>query len=150
MNCPCQSGESYESCCARFITHQATPENALQLMRSRYTAYVLKQGDYLKYTWLDRYSPPDLDFQQDIKWLGLDIIEYSPQGESAIVEFEARFLESGRVQGLHERSRFVRENGRWFYTDGDMMDPLIVSSKPSRNQACPCGSGKKFKRCCAA
>jgi SEC-C motif domain protein len=150
VNCPCQSGKKYSACCGRFITQQAWPENAEQLMRSRYTAYVLKQRDYLLDTWQPQHRPSDLVLDDSIRWLGLTIIEAQPaEGSNAIVEFEARMLVNGAVDAIHERSRFVLEQGRWIYTHGEMLTPSFQSWKPGRNEACPCGSGKKFKRCCA-
>ena len=65
------------------------------------------------------------------------------------VEFEARLLVDGRVEAMHENSNFVRQQGRWLYTDGETLAPSLAPWKPGRNEPCPCGSGKKFKRCCA-
>ena len=67
----------------------------------------------------------------------------------ATVEFEARLLFEGRVEAMRELSSFVRDNGQWLYTDGKMLTPGFTPWKPGRNEACPCGSGRKFKRCCA-
>lgn len=151
MNCPCQSNKEYADCCERFITQQSLPENAEQLMRSRYTAYVFGQRDYLMESWHPAYRPECLQLDDDIRWLGLTIL-HAPQAVSgkAEVEFEARLLESQTVQGLHERSQFVMEQGRWLYTQGEMLKPGFQPWKPGRNESCPCGSGQKFKRCCAA
>ncbi len=149
VNCPCQSGKKYAACCERFITQQALPENAEQLMRSRYSAYVLKQLDYLLDTWQPLHRPAELALDDSIRWLGLTIIDAPPVEDGyAIVEFEARMLVGGTVDAMHERSRFVLEQGRWLYTSGEMLTPSFQSWKPGRNETCPCGSGKKFKRCC--
>jgi len=148
LNCPCQSGVSYECCCGRFISHHALAENAQQLMRSRYTAYVLTKRDYLLNTWHADYRPDELKFDDTIKWLGLDILQYSTQGMDALVEFEALLMVDGWVEALHEKSQFVQQQGHWLYTRGEMMEPTIKHWKPGRNTSCPCGSGLKFKRCC--
>ena len=148
MNCPCHSGIKFELCCARFISHQAVAENAGQLMRSRYTAYVLNKLDYLIDSWHPDYRPADLQLDQSIKWLRLDIVQHSTLGEQATVEFEALLLVDGRVEVMHEKSQFVFERGRWLYTTGEMMQPSSKSWQPGRNAGCPCGSGLKFKRCC--
>ncbi|MCP4076304.1 MAG: zinc chelation protein SecC [Gammaproteobacteria bacterium] len=148
MNCPCQSGESYELCCGRFISHQALAENAQQLMRSRYTAYALNEQDYLMQSWHPDYRPADLQQDDSIKWLRLDILGCLIEGDKAMVEFEAQLLLDGKVQGLHEKSQFVVDQGRWLYTSGEMIEPGFKSWKPGRNEECPCGSGFKFKRCC--
>lgn len=117
-------------------------------MRSRYSAYALQISDYLQQTWHAHYRPQDLTLQADIKWIGLQIIEFQSAPESASVEFEARLLHAGKVEALHELSRFVLQQGQWLYTSGDPLMPSFSPYKPGRNEICPCGSGSKFKRCC--
>ncbi len=108
-------------------------------MRSRYSAYVLKLSDYLLDTWHASTRPLNLDISSDdTPWLRLLIIAT----ESEHVEFAA-FYRGGQ---LHEKSRFVNEEGRWYYLDGEVLPP--IEEKVGRNAPCPCGSGKKFKRCC--
>ena len=148
MNCPCQSGETYDLCCARFISHQKVAENALQLMRSRYTAYALNKLDYLIESWHQNYRPGELQLDDNIKWLNLEIIQTSTHGDGAMVEFEALLLVDGKVDSLREKSQFVLQQGHWLYTTGEMMSPSRQTYKPGRNESCPCGSGFKFKRCC--
>ena len=118
-------------------------------MRSRYCAYVLGETAYLRDTWHADFRPADLDADGRIRWLGLVIIADSEQGDRASVEFEARFLRDGRVDALHEVSEFLRLDGRWLYTRGEQRPPGFKPWKPARNEPCPCGSGVKFKRCCA-
>ena len=90
-------------------------------MRSRYTAYVLRQEPYLKATWHTSTRPLDAVAQEDgTKWLGLDVRKHVPADDTATVEFVARYKIGGRAHRLHEVSRFVREDGRWFYVDGDI------------------------------
>jgi SEC-C motif-containing protein len=125
------------------------PENAEQLMRSRYSAYALGELDYLKASWHADFLPADLVIDERIGWLGLTIISSNQLGCQATVEFEARLLLDGRVDAMHENSNFVSVGGRWLYTDGEMLAPSFTPWKPARNEPCPCGSGKKFKRCCA-
>ncbi len=149
MQCPCQSGLRYEDCCGRFISGQESPQTAQQLMRSRYSAYVVKQAEYLRETWYPSYRPAEFNLDDSIHWVKLDIIDALIRGQEAEVEFEALFLAKGQIDGLHERSRFVYENGRWFYTTGTLMPIRFKPWKPGRNESCPCGSGHKFKRCCA-
>lgn len=117
-------------------------------MRSRYSAYVLNQVDYLQQTWHPDYRPSTLKLDPAVQWTGLTVMDFSGQGDRAEVEFEARFIVDGRVEGLHERSDFVLEQGRWYYTRGEILTPTFSTRKPGRNEACPCGSGRKFKRCC--
>ena len=118
-------------------------------MRSRYSAYALGNADYLLASWHPSERPPRLEIDPRIHWLGLDILAEDRRGDFATVEFEARYLQAGRVEAMHELSRFQRHQGRWFYTDGAMLAPSFHAWKPARNESCPCGSGLKFKRCCA-
>ena len=126
--CPCgQQGRkgwalSYADCCARYIENFATlpAPDAAQLMRSRYSAFVLENAAYLQATWQHSQRPAALDFDPGARWLGLSVKDFRVTGEdSAEVEFVARFRVAGRAVRLHERSRFVREEGRWFYLDGE-------------------------------
>lgn len=95
-------------------------------MRSRYSAYVLGDTAYLLATWYAGTRPVTLDPDAGgrPKWLGLQVLAHLPEGESqASVEFVARYKSGGRAQRLHEKSRFVRESGRWYYVDGEFPDP---------------------------
>jgi SEC-C motif-containing protein len=116
--CPCGAGD-YARCCG--VYHAGgVPGTAEQLMRSRYSAYVLGLMDYVLQTWHARTRPPLAELHDDAatKWLGLEIKKHLPAGEEATVEFVARYKIDGRAERLHEISRFVREDGRWFYVDG--------------------------------
>ena len=148
MNCPCHSGQSFDQCCGRFISHRVLPENARQLMRSRYSAYVLHERDYLEQTWHIDHRPQDLRLDEGISWIGLQVIDFQQQDDQATVEFEARLLVAGKVDAVHENSHFVKQQGRWLYTSGDLLLPTFQPWNPGRNETCPCSSGKKFKRCC--
>ena len=89
-------------------------------MRSRYSAFVLQRCDYLLATWHTSTRPATLDFEPDARWLGLEVRSHRVlDTDHAEVEFVARYRVAGRAVRLHERSRFVREAGRWFYVDGD-------------------------------
>ena len=89
-------------------------------MRSRYSAYVLGLEDYLLVTWHASTRPAALNLgaEAQAKWLGLDVKAHSASDGAATVELVARCRVGGRAQRLHEVSRFVREDGRWFYVDG--------------------------------
>lgn len=116
--CPC-GGRSYAQCCGRFIEQGCIPHTAAELMRSRYTAYALRDDAYLLATWHagTRPQPPIAD--EALKWLGLEVRRQTQQGEEATVEFVARYRDAGgRAHRLQETSRFVREDGRWFYVSG--------------------------------
>jgi SEC-C motif domain protein len=113
---------SYADCCGRYVDHfsEASAPDAEHLMRSRYSAFALERADYLLATWHSSTRPTSLDFDAGAKWLGLEVREHKTTGaDTAEVEFVARYRVDGRAVRLHERSRFVREDGRWFYVDGD-------------------------------
>ena len=117
--CPCGAA-NYAACCGRYHSGTAAPD-AASLMRSRYSAYVLKLQDYLLATWHPDTRPATLDLAADnTKWLGLEVKKHIIEsGDRATVEFVARYKIGGRAHRLHEISRFVREDGRWFYVDGE-------------------------------
>ena len=115
--CPC-GGKEYAQCCGRYIDGGEIPQTAEQLMRSRYAAYTLRKEDYLRGTWHAGTRPAENVTQPDLKWLGLDVKRHVPNGDEATVEFIARGKRGGRAFRLHEVSRFVREDGRWYYVDG--------------------------------
>jgi SEC-C motif domain protein len=123
--CPCGSGEPYASCCGRYLSGEARPETAEQLMRSRYTAYVRGDEAYLLATWHSSTRPRSLGLaaSAQLKWLGLKVrgTEAGGPGDAAgTVSFVARHKRGGRALRLEETSRFVREAGRWVYLDGDV------------------------------
>ena len=90
-------------------------------MRSRYSAYGLGLLNYLLATWHASTAPGDLELPP-VKWLGLEVRHAQAAGDAGVVEFVARCKEGGRAQRLHETSRFVREDGRWYYIDGQMTE----------------------------
>ncbi len=119
--CPCGSNKIFSECCARYLDGNEPAPSAEALMRSRYTAYTLLREDYLLATWHTSTRPASLGLKDDVptKWLGLDVKRHEQQdADHAIVEFVARYKVSGRAHRLHEVSRFVHEDGRWFYVDG--------------------------------
>lgn len=116
--CPCGRPLSYAACCGRYHAGVPVPD-AESLMRSRYSAYVRGLEDYLLATWHATTRPPALDLAAEPapKWLGLELRAHAENGDAATVDFVARFRVGGRGQRLHEVSRFVREDGRWYYLD---------------------------------
>ncbi|MFC3625389.1 YchJ family protein [Vogesella amnigena] len=122
--CPCGQPLPYEQCCGRY--HQgALPQTAEQLMRSRYSGYVLGNEPYLLQTWASTTRPAALDLSADdgVKWLGLEVIghEAGQAGDaSGSVRFVARYKLGGRAFRMQENSRFVREDGAWRYLDGEV------------------------------
>ncbi len=123
MECPCGSGKSYNQCCRLYHDGKAAP-TAESLMRSRYTAYVLRNGAYLHRSWHPTTRPNKKSLLQltPTDWQGLTVVrteQGSEQDTNGIVEFIAHYQEAGIAQQLHETSRFVREAGKWYYVDGD-------------------------------
>jgi SEC-C motif-containing protein len=112
----------FSACCGPYLNElAATPApDAETLMRSRYSAFVLGRRDYLLATWHASTRPTDLTLDTAAKWLGLEVRSHQRiDTDHAEVEFVARYREGGRAVRLHERSRFVQEQGRWYYVDGD-------------------------------
>jgi len=124
--CPCGSGAAYAACCGRWhhgaLRLQAP--DAAALMRSRYSAFVLDELDYLLETWHPSTRPPALEPNEPgTQWLGLDLRRHQQDdADHASVEFVARVRHHGKASRLHEVSRFVRENGRWLYVDGQFRE----------------------------
>lgn len=145
--CPCLSGQTYQSCCQPLHQKLKLANNAEQLMRSRYCAFVLGDVDYLINTLhIDQRKANEAELIQqtvdNTAWLGLMILDHKSSQQTAQVEFIA-FYQDDDIQQLHERSNFVFEQGQWFYVDGTFL-PAI---KLKRNMPCFCGSGKKLKHC---
>ncbi len=156
--CYCGSGLAYTQCCEPLHLLKVSADTPEELMRSRYSAYACGDYQYI----LDTYSEsskPKLSAQalerdmQDTKWLGLEVINSNEKAQT--VEFIAKYIEYSSAGGgvkiyqMHELSSFERENGVWRYVSGRMLD-RSGQVKIGRNDTCPCGSAKKFKRCCAS
>ncbi len=157
-SCLCGSGQTYILCCQPAIDGSRPAVTAESLMRSRYCAYALGEVDYLITTThidhrtdLSRQSL--LEHHQHTRWLGLTILN-SEAGQATDtagkVHFVARFaeIENGRCSSfgtLQENSNFKQIDNRWYYCDGEV---LVKPFKPERNLPCPCGSMRKFKKCC--
>ena len=161
--CPCGAGLTRGACCGPYLDGAVDAPTALALMRARYSAYVEARVDFLART----LAPGEREgfdaaevrrFSSRATWLGLTVLETSaggPEDQRGTVTFEARYEEGSQQQGFRERSRFERLAGQWCYVDGDTT-PLRAQTvrrtgaRVGRNARCPCGSGRKFKRCCGA
>ncbi|WP_394238897.1 YchJ family protein [Pseudomonas anguilliseptica] len=149
--CPCGSGQLLAACCGLY--HAGTPApSAEALMRSRYSAYSLGLIDYLLYSTLPAQQA-GLDHEAirawslGSTWLGLEVDEtqlIDGEPQHAYVTFTAHWRDESGAHSHRERSAFVRNNGNWYF-----IDPT-VELKLGRNDACPCASGLKFKKCCAS
>ena len=124
--CPCGSGDTFSACCGACLLGRSPAPTAEALMRSRYTAYTKRDEAYLLATWHPSTRPTSLDLAADpeTKWIGLDVKRVEVTGpDSALVEFVARYKVGGRAQRLHETSRIVREQERWFYVEAVKLLP---------------------------
>jgi SEC-C motif domain protein len=116
---------SFEQYCQRYLDHfDSTPApDAESLMRSRYSAFVLQRSSYLLHTWYPSYRPAEVDFDANVKWLGLQVKAHRVlDSEHAKVEFVARSRLLGKASRLHELSRFTLQDSRWYYVDGVMLE----------------------------
>lgn len=142
--CFCGSEVSFKQCCEKFIHSTQYPDTPEQLMRSRYTAYVLKNEEYLLKSWDESTRPHSLDLESDTtQWTKLKIIS----AVESQVEFVAFFINTVNKKeslfALYEKSEFVKDKN-WVYLEGKE----LKTTELSKNMLCPCQSGKKFKRCC--
>ncbi|MEO0949026.1 MAG: YchJ family metal-binding protein [Cyanobacteria bacterium J06641_5] len=149
--CPCGSQKLLSQCCGVYLHGHFPAPTAEKLMRSRYSAYCLKNIDYLFNTEHSSHHKPNsrqsiAAAAKSLTWLSLTVLATEagqPKDETGVVEFVAVYQEGKSAAQLHERSRFIKEKGKWFYTGGDMLPPL----QPRKNEPCWCTSGKKFKQC---
>ncbi|HUQ33162.1 MAG TPA: YchJ family metal-binding protein [Pyrinomonadaceae bacterium] len=152
--CPCGGGE-FSECCGPIIEGSVKAETPERVMRARYTAYAtgaiafLEKSNHSKTR--QQFDPVEAArWSHDSRWLGMDILS-SDSGlpGRAHVNFEARYEDKDGVPVNHrERSLFELEDGEWRFVSGGAIP--AVSQKVGRNEPCPCGSGKKFKKCCGA
>ncbi|MBF0251290.1 MAG: YchJ family protein [Alphaproteobacteria bacterium] len=158
--CPCNSGKTFEDCCAPLLGGQARAQTAEALMRARFTAHVREDFDFVAATHAaaekDSYNKSAAEAQaKTLTWTRLEILETEaggPDDAAGTVTFAAHFTQNGQSMVHREKSEFVREDGEWVYVDGEINPrsaPVRVD-KVGRNDPCPCGSGKKYKKCCGA
>ncbi|MFF9037002.1 YchJ family protein [Streptomyces sp. NPDC014892] len=118
--CPCGLPEAYEACCGRYHSGSAAAPTAEALMRSRYSAFVMRDEAYLLRSWHPRTRPAEVAFDTTMRWTGLEILDTrdgTPFHTTGTVTFRASF----RGGSLHERSRFERVDGAWVYVDGEFL-----------------------------
>jgi len=157
--CPCGSGSAYSKCCKPYIDGNAQPSTAEALMRARYTAYTKAAVEFI----LESHHPDGREelsreateeWAKSSEWMGLEIVDTVGGGENdseGIVEFSAKYRGSDRaVVTHHERSSFKKLDGKWYFHDAKMVNNPQTRETPKvgRNDPCPCGSGKKYKKCC--
>ena len=157
--CPCQSGKSFGECCGPILGGAAKAETAEAVMRARYSSYVTGDIKFLK-TSATKAVQEEFDeesskaWSKAARWHGLEIISTEkggPSDDEGVVEFRALYSANDEFCNHHEVSRFVREADGWKFADGELVgEKPIVREEPKvgRNDLCPCGSGKKYKKCC--
>ncbi|MGB0630632.1 MAG: YchJ family protein [Alphaproteobacteria bacterium] len=156
--CPCGSGEVYEKCCGRYVDGRASAPTAEALMRSRFTAFARRKLDYIERTCAsemrETFDRSGAERGADtVKWLSLQVLGTSGGGameDTGTVEFAATYLADGTIREHRENSAFRREDGGWVYVAGEIAPDAAGAIRVGRNDPCPCGSGKKFKKCCGA
>ena len=164
-DCPCGTGFPYTDCCGPLIRGVGHADTAEDLMRSRFTAMAKNQWDYLEKTLYpgDRKPARRPTRQPDgIDWTKLEIFDVRDGGASddeGEVNFSAHYTENGEEKTLRETSKFIKENGRWYYSERQSKITAAIATpasqpfvrgqpKVGRNDPCPCGSKKKYKKCC--
>jgi SEC-C motif-containing protein len=123
--CPCGSGTAYGECCGRRHSGAASAPTAEALMRSRYSAFAVRDEAYLLRTWHPETRPPRVEFDPGMRWTGLEIVgttDGSAFHTTGTVTFRAHYTDGGRPGVLHERSRFTRVDGAWVYVDGEFVE----------------------------
>lgn len=158
-SCPCKSGKSLAQCCAPYLDGRAKSKTAEALLRARYTAFATGKIDYLLAT-----HHPDKradvsrgtieEWSKGSDWLGLTLVESTQGGtndDEGTIEFVASYRQAGKDINHHEVALFKRHAGAWYFYDvvKYKQKPVKNETPPiGRNDPCPCGSGKKYKKCC--
>jgi SEC-C motif domain protein len=156
--CLCGKNKSFDYCCGKFLTRNETPKTAEELMRSRYAAFVIGDVDYIVKTHdpqsSEEIEPEELEnWSKESEWLKLEVLETvegSEKDETGIVEFKAYYKANNTTHCHHERSDFIKKDDQWYFSNGDIIQNPVINLDPKvgRNDPCPCGSGKKYKKCC--
>ena len=159
--CPCGSEKTYARCCEPVIRGNVKPESAEDLLRSRYSAFVKHEIEYI----FDSHHPRTRntlvrkeveDWSRDSEWQSLKVLEKEAgeaDDEKGTIVFHAEYTLDGKKNDHYEKSFFEKDAGDWKFVDahGIQTGPFVRGEpKVGRNDPCPCGSGKKLKKCCAA
>lgn len=161
MQCPCGTGQPYGECCQPIINGARPASTAEQLMRARYCAYTQVEMDFLQASLHpDRRNDNDgagaRDWAENSTWHGLEIVATQAGGvddQHGQVEFVATYTHEDKEQAYHEVAEFERVDGNWYFREGSpgVRKPIVREEpKIGRNDSCPCGSGRKYKKCCGS
>ncbi|MDC7219295.1 MAG: YchJ family protein [Spirochaetales bacterium] len=156
-DCPCTSGKPFDLCCGPILEGKTAAPTAEALMRARYSAYATGNIDFI----MDSNEPESREnlsreaieeWSKASEWQGLEIIktQKGQEGDSkGLVEFKAHYSQNRARYTHHELASFEKIDGKWMFFDGEEINqPLNAGAKVGRNDPCPCGSGKKYKKCC--
>jgi SEC-C motif-containing protein len=158
--CPCGTGKPYNRCCEPLIRGEQKPQTPEALMRARYSAHVKTEVDFV----VESTHPDKREgllaegirrWSEGLNWHGLEILDSTggTDGDNTgAVEFIAHYTEKTISKKHHELAEFERVDGNWYFADGLPVMPkqyVRPTPKVGRNDPCPCGSGKKHKKCCA-
>lgn len=157
--CPCCSGKTYGECCEPIIKGTKKAPTAESLMRARYSAYEKQEIDFIINSCEDSKDIGEIDrratedWSKNSTWHGLKILRTekgTEDDDEGIVEFEATYTKKQIRDVHHEIAYFKKINGEWLYSVGQLKTTTVVreGAKIGRNEPCPCGSGKKYKKCC--
>lgn len=156
--CHCGSTKDFKECCGPILSGEKLALTAEALMRARYTAFVEQEMDFLRESLApdkrDDYDEKSVKkWAATAEWMGLevnDVVKGSENDEFGEVEFTAKFRYNTKPQAHHERAEFKKTDGIWYYEDGytPRQETIRKEKKVGRNEPCPCGSGKKYKKCC--
>jgi SEC-C motif-containing protein len=157
--CFCGSGQPFETCCQPILDGAEAAKTAEALMRARYTAFAARRTEFLHES-LHSEHRQDHDlaatrrWAENSEWLNLEVLDVqdgAADDEQGTVEFIATYKERGVIHPHHEVSQFQRVDGAWYFVEGRLVMPKTETRgqpKVGRNEPCPCGSGKKYKKCC--
>jgi SEC-C motif-containing protein len=155
-SCPCCSERDFDKCCGPIINGAPAP-TAEALMRSRYTAFVVRKLDHVENTHApeiyDDFNRAEAErLAEECEWHHFKILRATETGDTAEVEYMMQFKREQQTLSKMALSRFRRENGRWLFVSNDknITNTPLRTAKIGRNDPCPCNSGKKAKKCCGA
>ncbi len=154
--CYCGSDLEFSKCCKLYINGEVIGRNAVEVMKSRFSAFASKNIDYI----LDTHHPEtrnEVSKEEVELWskksdflslIILDTVAGQKDDQKGIVEFVAEYKTEGYIRKHRERSIFKKLDGKWYYHSQIDPSPEVLAKKIGRNELCICGSGKKYKKCC--
>ena len=160
MKCPCGSDKEYGKCCEKIIKGEVNAKTPEELMRARYSAYVNSEIDFIFDSVLPEKQEEDNraaieEWAAESTWQNLEIIKTEGGIEEddveGKVEFKANYISAGMTNVYHELGDFKKIDGKWYFDEGKLVKEYPskkIERKVGRNDPCPCGSGKKYKKCC--